>query len=166
MSQNPSDTEMNAAGPAKAEKGWFGRNWWWVLLLAIGLPLVCCGGFVGLGFWGFSAGMDELKKMPPYADSVALLSNDPDAQAALGSPVEVAGFIEAASAGHPFVIDESNFDASLPVSGPNGAGLLVIDATLDASGNWDYSIQELQMDDGTTIDFLEDEEEAETEPVE
>ena len=152
MSQYPSDTGMSQQKP---KKSWFGRNWWWVLLLVLGLPLACCGGIIGLGFWGFNKGMEELKKMPPYADSVQLIETDPRATAALGTPVEVAGIFEGASQGYQFNVSETFFDAQLPVSGPNGSGVLIIDAELDlSSGNWVYDTQKLELPDGTEIDFL------------
>ena len=155
MSQHPSDLAMSQQqGPPK--KGWFGRNWWWVLLLVIGLPLLCCGGFIGLGFWGFNKGMEEIKKMPPYADSVQLLETDPRASAALGTPVEVASIFESAKQGYSMDFSDTRFNATMPVSGPSGSGLLIIDAELDVSGAWVYDTQQLELDDGTVIDFLTD----------
>ena len=153
MSQHPSEVPMSPQS-SKPQKGWFGRNWWWVLLLAIGLPLLCCGGFIGLGAWGINKGMAELEKLPPYANSVQMVENDPRSIAALGTPIEVAGLFEGATTGRKFEVSDVNFTASLPVSGPQGSGMLVIDAELDTSGNWVYDTQQLELDDGTVIDFI------------
>lgn len=142
--------------PNKPQKGWFGRNWLWFIPVIIILPIIlCCGGCSLLGYFTVQKGMEELKNFPGYKNSVAAMEANTDVTDALGTPIEVAGLIAAASTGNPAEISESEIDISYPITGPKGSGLLIIDAELDSNGQWVWRTLTVHIDaTGEDIDLL------------
>jgi len=145
----------------KPQKGWFGRNWMWFLPTVILLPILfCCGG----GWWLVSFGMNELMNTPPYVDTLAELESNDEVVNAIGTPItSPEGFsdlIDLMENGGSFNIAQVNsqmeFDAKVPISGPNGRGTLIIAASSSDGGvTWDYSVREVQVDaTGDVIDLL------------
>lgn len=105
------------------------------------LALIVIGllGVIGLAF-GFTKLM---KNNEPYRDSVAAVEANPEAAAALGTPVEP-GFLP--SGNISTTNGEGSVDLSIPVSGPNGKGTIKVVGT-KASGatEWTYQTWELQI---------------------
>lgn len=141
-----------AYGEAKPQKGWFGRNWFWFIPTIILLPvLCCCGGGVALVWFG----LNTIKNETPYKDSVAAAQQHPDVQAALGTPIEVGGFM-----GIPTDGSEPDFQPgmymimNIPIVGPNGSATIYVDATSSDGVNWTYTTQEVELPDGTIIDLM------------
>lgn len=163
MSQHPSDMEWSSAtqrdagfGPPanKPPKGWFGRNWLWFVPLVIVLPIVvCCGGGAALVYFG----LGEFEKLPPYKDSIDLVKQDPQIAAELGSPVEVPSLYGILSSGGEVNYASSNmtfeFDARIPISGPNGSAEFYIEADSSDNVKWTYTTREVVLPDGTVIDL-------------
>ncbi|MGB0767621.1 MAG: cytochrome c oxidase assembly factor Coa1 family protein [Phycisphaeraceae bacterium] len=159
MSQYPSDADM-MQNPNEPKKGWFGRNWLWFVPTLILVPILCCCGGGGAMLW---FGLGKVFELPPYKDSVALMEQDPDVQQALGTPItSPKGFgdlIAMMQDGGAFNMEQVNstidFDADIPVSGPNGTGRLIIVAqSTDGGVTWVYTTQRVDLPDGTAIDFL------------
>ncbi|HTK77961.1 MAG TPA: cytochrome c oxidase assembly factor Coa1 family protein [Gemmataceae bacterium] len=101
------------------ERGWWSRNWKWVVPVGCLAPVVvCCGGIGALVTFVFGA----IKSSEPYRDAVARAEASPALQAELGQPIRP-GFFPTGSihvgldapgrrTGHA--------DLSIPVSGPKG----------------------------------------------
>lgn len=164
MNRYDDDFADNLSQPATGEKarpGWFKRNWLWFVPLIILLPLFCCCGGPLAMLW---FGMGQVFELPPYKDSVALMELDPTVQQELGTPITspqgFGDFVSMMQNGGSFNINQSNtqmdFDADIPVSGPNGDGRLVIVASSSDGGlTWNYTTQEVQIDaTGDVIDLL------------
>lgn len=148
MSQHQ-DTGMNPYDtPPKKKKGWFGRNWLWFVPLVILLPLLCCcGGPLGLMWFGISTVQD----MPPYKDSIAEVQQNQDIIAELGSPIPTPGLFEMMSAGGDMDVQTSGatmtFTAMIPMSGPNASGTLWVEAeSTDGGVTWTYTEREFTFD--------------------
>ena len=142
--------------PPRPQKGWFGRNWWWFIPLIVLAPFICCcGSCAGCAYWG----LQQLNNLPPYKDTVQMIQSDPRVQAELGTPIDVAGLIETAQSGGNFDISQSGnaavVNVSVPISGPNGSGVLHIEATDNGTGNWTYTRREVVIDSsGKIIDLM------------
>ncbi len=165
MTQHPSDTEMSwqqNQQPAKPKKGWFGRNWKWFLPTIILLPLLCCcGGPIGFFWW---AG-NQIFDMAPYKDSLTAAEQDPAVQQAIGTPIDAPDSIIALGKmqqeGGKFNVNSTgstiDYDVSMPISGPNGTGMLVVVAqSTDGGATWVYTTQEVHVDStGEVIDLTQ-----------
>lgn len=158
MSQYPSAVDMNNGQPAKPQKNWFGRNWLWFIPTIILLPVLCCCGGGGALMW---LGLDMTLNMPPYQDTIVAAEQDPTFQQEIGTPATWPDGFELMTAMESANID---FDADpmaylyadVPVSGPNGTGRLIIDATTnDGGATWDYTSREVSIDaTGEVIDLI------------
>lgn len=159
MSQYPSGYDASGQ-PDQKPKGWFGRNWLWFVPVVILLPLLCCCGGPAAFFWWASGHIFE---MAPYKDSVAAAQQSPEVQQALGTPITAPeSFIELVQVGQSggkFNTNTSgstiDLDIELPISGPNGSGMLVIVAdSADGGATWTYTTQEVRIDStGEVIDL-------------
>ncbi|MEO0475169.1 MAG: cytochrome c oxidase assembly factor Coa1 family protein, partial [Planctomycetota bacterium] len=149
-----------AYGDPKPQKGWFGRNWFWFLPTVILLPLCCCcGGPIGLMWYG----MGQVFELPPYKDSVTLAEQNTEVQNALGTPITApSGFMEFVTmmqSGGEFNVETSGglmiLDAKVPITGPSGTATLSIEAESSDGGlTWNYTLQEVELPDGSVIDLL------------
>ena len=158
MSQHPSEVAMSRQA-RRPQKGWFGRNWIWFVPTIILLPvLCCCGGGGGLMWFGIKT----LTELPPYKDSIAAVQADPDIQAELGSPIPTPGVFGMMSSGGDMNVNSAGssmqFDASVPISGPNGSGTLYVEAeSNDGGASWIYIVREFEINGtGDVIDLLPD----------
>ncbi|NNJ25200.1 cytochrome c oxidase assembly factor Coa1 family protein [Alienimonas chondri] len=138
--------EPAAAPPPR--KGWFGRNWLWVVPLGCLLPIVLCAG--GL-YWAFSFGMDTLKASDAYVSSLAAARENAEVRAALGQPIED-GFPTKAN----YANNNGNETADLayPITGPNGSATVYVVGSANG-GPWTYTRKAVVLSDGTEIDLRE-----------
>ncbi len=130
------------------QRSWWSRNWKWVLPVGCLTPVLVCGGCVAVIL---TAAFGTIKSSTPYQDSLAAVRNSPQAQAALGVPIEpgflVTGEIEATGAsGHA--------DIGYSVSGPQGSGTVYAVADKSA-GEWTFSTLVLELKEtGERLDLL------------
>ncbi|MFK7790686.1 MAG: cytochrome c oxidase assembly factor Coa1 family protein [Phycisphaeraceae bacterium] len=146
----------------KPRPSWFKRHWLWFVPTIILLPIFCCCGGGGALVW---FGISQVFELQPYKDSVAFIEQNQDVQNALGTPlVTPTGFgdlVTMMSNGGEFNINQSGstmqFDANIPISGPNGTGKLVLDAESSDGGiTWVYTVREVHIDQtGEVIDLLQ-----------
>lgn len=159
MSQYPSDFEDTFSEPVhdtKPKRGWLGRNWLWFVPLIILLPVFCCCGGGGALLWW---GLDKMKTLPPYVDSVAAAQQDAAVQQALGTPIEVPTVLGVPNGGEfNYEIDNTTqrFDAEIPLVGSTVSGTLHIEAESADGVTWIYTVREVVVDDGsgTVIDLM------------
>jgi len=114
------------------ERGWWARNWYWVVPLGCLAPVIVCAG-IGAGV--FSLVFGALKGSDVYKQAVDLARNHPAVQAALGTPISEGAL---PSGTLNTINDGGNADIHIPLSGPKGAGSLHAVATR-AGGNWTMS---------------------------
>jgi hypothetical protein len=101
------------------QRGWFARNFWWLLpavLLALVLPCGCCGGI----FWWL---VSSLKSSEPYQVAVERVRANPQVIQQLGEPVEVTSWMP--SGNFSYNVDNGagsgKADFHFTVAGPKGA---------------------------------------------
>ncbi len=119
------------------------------------LKFIGCGclalfviGVLGVGGLVFG-GMKLLKNNDPYRDSIAAIEANPEAAAALGTPIKPGFFL---SGNIAINNGEGTVDFSIPVSGPNGKGTIrVVGGKASGATQWTYQTWELQLPDGKAI---------------
>jgi FlaG/FlaF family flagellin (archaellin) len=135
-------------------KSWLGRNWFWFI------PVGCIGMLaIAIGFVALlvMAVFGMIKSSDAYKEAIAQAKASPAVQSALGTPIEegllVTGNVNVNN-------DSGEANLAIPLSGPNGAGTLYVEAVKSA-GAWSYST--LRLDTGSEqIDVLDDTSDAET----
>jgi hypothetical protein len=147
-------------GPSMEDRpGWFKRNWLWFIPTIILLPMCCCcGGPLGLIWWGVGQVLD----IPPYKDSITLAEQDPEVQNQLGTPIDgpegFMGLVTTLQQGGELdfsqVGSQMQFNAKIPLSGPNGTGTLIVQAESLDGVNWTYTVRQVELADGTIIDLI------------
>jgi hypothetical protein len=139
---------MSTGLPNPPERGWFGRNWKWLLPVGCLLPLLlCCGGGTAI----FMIGLGELKSSEPYKEAVAKARANAEVKTALGEPINE-GFIS--NIGFDSNPSSGHMDLSIPLSGPKDRGTLVVVAHI-TDGKWAFSTLEFNVaSTGAKIDLL------------
>ncbi len=133
------------------QKSWWGRNWKWALPVGcVVTPMVTCVGFmVVAAVLVFTL----IKSSGAYTESLQHVRQHPQAQAALGTPIEpgylVMGNIDLQGnrSGHA--------DISYSVSGPKNGGWVYAVADKSA-GKWVFTTLEMEVENTSQrIDLLD-----------
>jgi Cytochrome oxidase complex assembly protein 1 len=130
---------------APKTKGWWGRNWVWVLPVGCLLPmLLCCGG-VGVVMLALSS---KVTTSEVYKQAVAQVTTNAIVQQHVGQPV-TAGF------GALGAIADADGDAdfTFPVTGPKGAAFIHVVATRQG-GKWTIQKLEAVLGGGVSVELL------------
>lgn len=126
----PPEASAYAPPRAMSERSWFGRNWFWVVPLAVLVPFCACGILCGGILFGTFA---TLKSSTPYRMAVDEVRQSDEVREMVGQPMEMSYFpsgnihVEGSGAG------EANFDFT--VSGPDGTAHVHAEAVREA-GEW------------------------------
>ncbi|HEX6179339.1 MAG TPA: cytochrome c oxidase assembly factor Coa1 family protein [Thermoanaerobaculia bacterium] len=120
-------------GSQPPERGWWGRNWKWVVIFGCLTPILLMAGCAAaLVFAVFSS----IRATDVYEDAVLRAQNDPRVVEALGSPVKVGWWMT----GNVSINNErGTADFVLPLNGSRNRGTLRVEASRDG-GPWNYSI--------------------------
>jgi hypothetical protein len=140
MSTQPNQIPNSVAAspgftPTIARKGWFSRNWKWVvpalLIVFVGLPLALIGSV-------FAA----MKNSDVAKESLLRAQGSPLVVQKLGTPMEegwlVSGSINISTT-------SGDADLAVPISGPKGQGKIYVTAHKSA-GAWDYQVMEAAIE--------------------
>ena len=113
-------------------QSWWGRNANWAVPVTVLVVLLSIAAFVA-GIFAFVFGM--MKSTTAYREAVSRASANPAVVAALGRPL-TAGFFTTGN----IRTDGGSGSAkmAIPISGPNGAATIYVDATQSA-GRWTFS---------------------------
>lgn len=114
-------------------KGWFRRNWLWVVPVGGCLTLILLLIFgVGAAIFGVSK---ALTGSQPYKDAIYKASHNQEIIELLGEPIESDGIMNGSISVEN---DNGRADISVPIKGPKGkAKVFVIGEKID--GQWYYS---------------------------
>ena len=121
--------------PQPVRKSWFARNLLWVIPVLILLPLLCCGGGVGIIF---TTVVGAMKSSDPFQESLAAVQGNAEVRAELGTPIEADFFVTGNIQTSP---GSGTADISYGISGPQGSGRVHVAGT-KSGGEWDYSVME------------------------
>jgi hypothetical protein len=125
-------------GPA--QRGWFARNWGWVLLLGCLVPLLLCGGGVaGVVYIAFKA----MRSSAVYTEAVSRATSNPEVRQRLGEPVVpkwwLSGNIKTENG-------EGFANIRIPIAGPKGSGTIYAVAR-QRTDRWQYETLEVEIGD-------------------
>ncbi len=112
---------------------WWRRNWKWIIPLAI----VCHVATICIFTWiVMSSILSSMKESFPYQTAMAKVRADSAVSVALGQPIEDSFFFNGNISQRYDHSGEASF--RIPISGPKGKGLLIIEAEKSA-GLWSYT---------------------------
>lgn len=136
------------------QPSWWKRNWKWVVPVGGCLSLIVVFiMFVGSIFYGVTKVLEESQ---PYEYALEKINQDDEITNVLGSPIEKDGMIQGSYNNNN---GSKTADIKIPVSGPDGSGVLFIEAT-GKGDNWTYNVIRLEIKDNESIDLLEDDSES------
>ncbi|MEM6504295.1 MAG: cytochrome c oxidase assembly factor Coa1 family protein [Planctomycetota bacterium] len=155
MSRYDDDFEHGLSQPVYGEPrpSWFKRNWLWFVPTLILLPFFCCCGGGGLFLWW---GLSEMKRLPPYVDTVKAAEQDPQVRQALGTPLEVPTVFGMPNGQMDYELNTGSekFTAEVNLQGQLASGTLRIEAQSTDGINWTYTVREVELPDGTVISLI------------
>ena len=144
----PSLSPATSVSVPPPPRGWFSRNWKWFVPLIVITPILLFTLFIG-GIVAFVFGV--MKSSEPYKHAVQVVTHDPQALQALGSPVEI-GSLVSGSTNETNGIGQANL--SIPVHGSAHAGKLYLIAE-KSGAEWEYQKLQLWVDgESGGIDLL------------
>ena len=118
------------------QKSWFGRNWGWVVPVGgcgcgcIGLILLFVFG-IGAAFFGIS---EIITNATPVEHAIKQAGKNKKVRSFLGEPIEKYGI---PSGNISINNNDGDVDFSIPISGPNGKGTLIVRG-IRTNGEWIY----------------------------
>jgi hypothetical protein len=125
------------------------RIWPWVVIPVgcLTVMLVCCGGFMMLGFGVMAA----LKTSEPYQTGLKRAQASAEVKEAIGEPVSptmiVQGKVDLQN-------DTGSADISFPVTGPKGTAEVRVIASR-AGGAWTYDSINVSLPNGDNVDLTD-----------
>jgi hypothetical protein len=132
-------------GNLAPQRGWWSRNWKWVVPVGCLGMLASCGCLVAV-IVGVVFG--AIKNTGAYTEAVALAMSDSEVQAVLGTKIET-GFPQGSvnsNNGH------STADISISLDGDKADGVLRVEA-VNNGGGWNYSVLQVEVPGRQPIDL-------------
>jgi hypothetical protein len=140
---------MDELQPQPQKKGWWGRNWKWVVPVGcLGIVVLSVAFVFGLVFLIFGI----MKSSDAYKNAVAQVTTHEVVQDRLGAPIKT-GLIVTGNIN----VNGPSGRASLaiPISGPKGKGRLYVEAT-KLAGQWQFATLMVEIrETDERIDLLE-----------
>jgi hypothetical protein len=124
--------------PVQRQKGWWGRNWPWVLPVGLLGVILACAGCCG-GIFVFVFGV--LKSSDVYKQALAKAQANPAVVAQLAEPIQ-AGWMVMGSIQDQGATGTAGFE--FPISGPKGSATIHVQA-IKAGGTWTYTALWVQI---------------------
>ena len=132
-------------GNLAPQRGWWSRNWKWVL------PVGCLGMLATCGCLGavlFGAVFGAIKNTGAYTEAVAIAISDSEVQAVLGPPIETSlpqGSVNSSNG-------RTSAELTIPLDGSKADGVLRVEA-VDRGSGWDYSVLQVEVPGQQPIDL-------------
>jgi len=128
-------------------RGWWSRNWKWVV------PTGCLGLLLSCGCFGaliVGAVTQSLRGSGAAVEAVTLAKQSPEVREALGEPIEqgmmISGSIQSSN-------DQGSADVAIPLEGPKAKGTLRMEA-YKVGDEWRFTTLQVEVPDRPTIDLL------------
>ena len=137
MSMDPIPPQ-GAAPPPAVRRGWWSRNWMWVVPTGCLTFVVLIAAFVGLIVMIVFGAM---KSSDAYKTAVTRAKQNPEVIEALGTPIEEGMWVSGKTN-----VDGSSgsADITIPISGPKGSAKIYAIASKRAA-RWTYSTLEVEI---------------------
>lgn len=134
-----------ADGNLAPQRGWWSRNWKWVV------PVGCLGMLATCGCLGailVGGVFGAIKNTGAYTEGLALALSDSEVQATLGTQIS-AGFPQGS-------VNSSNgrttAELSISLDGDKADGVLRVEGT-ESGGSWNYSVLQVEVPGRQPIDL-------------
>ena len=137
-------------GSLVPQRGWWSRNWKWVV------PVGCLGTLASCGCLGAAIvvmGLSSLTKLGAYTEAVAIATSDAEVRRELGTPIDT-GWPRQSSVSSNNGRTQARF--SIPLDGPQADGTLHVDAEKEDDSEWRYRTLDVELENGTRIDLRDD----------
>ena len=132
------------------QPSWWKRNWKWVVPVGGCFPLIIIFVvFIGSVFYGVNSIIENAK---PYEYALEKINQDEEITSQLGTPIEKDGMVQGSM---NYTNGDGRADIRIPVSGPNGSGLLFVKASSE-DDTWTYHEIRVEIKDDQIIDLLEE----------
>ena len=132
---------------APQQRGWWSRNWKWVVPVGCLSIVVIILAFIGIIA---AAVFGAIRSTDAYKNALQMARRNPQVIAALGTPIEpgwlVGGNVNVDN-------DRGSAEIDFPISGPKGKAKVHAEASKE-SGKWIYSVLTVHVENGATIDLL------------
>ena len=128
------------------QKGWFSRNWKWLLPVGCLTPLLCCGSFAGVTYFGVTK---MIESSGAYTEAMQKVNQSPEVAALIGTPV-TSGIGISGEMNDKNGEGTANF--TVPLKGKKGNGSLHVVAR-SSGGKWEFSRIDVSAHE-KTIDVL------------
>ncbi len=132
-------------GNLAPQRGWWSRNWKWVVPVGCLGMLATCGCLaaviVGVVFGAINNTGD-------YTEAVAIATSDSEVQATLGTPIDTSfpqGSVNSSNG-------RSTANLTIPLDGAKADGVLRVEA-VDNGGGWRYSVLQVEVPGRQPIDL-------------
>lgn len=132
-----------------AQPSWWKKNWKWVVPVGGCFSVIV---FIVILFGSIFYGVTTLlEKSKPYKYALEQINSDEEITSILGAPIEQDGMMQGSL---NWTNGDGKADMKIPVTGPNGSGILYINAS-SVDDNWTYHEIRLDIKDIESIDLLE-----------
>jgi hypothetical protein len=139
------NSDITAEVVQPAGRGWWSRNWLWVVpsgcLLVVLLPIGCCIGI-------FGGTMLVLKNSEPYQMALEQVRTNPKVIEELGEPVKEATWLPSGSIN--VENDSGSAVLNFEIAGPKGQAQVLARARR-ISGKWGMTAIEVTLKDGQRV---------------
>ena len=142
----PPPTYQNVPPP----RGWWSRNWKWVVAIGCLTPLLLMGACVAGIAW---LAVGAIRSSEPYTTALDRARTNPEVAERLGTPIEPKWWVT----GNVSVDDNSGTASfKIPIRGPKGEGVIDVSASQSGGDNWTYNRMEVETSSGSRINLLEE----------
>jgi hypothetical protein len=117
---------------------WLERNWKWAVPVLVVTCFLVFALFIGGIFWGVTA---MTRASYPYQFAVKRATESPEVAAKIGKPLQIGWLI---TGNENFSGPEGNASLSIPVSGPNGKGEIIVVAKKHGN-HWNFETLEVDV---------------------
>jgi hypothetical protein len=136
---------MTPEGNVAPRRGWWSRNWKWVIPVGCLGILASCG---CLGAIAFFAASSAIKSTAAYGQAVLIATTDAEVVEVLGSPIDT-GILQGSVKTEN---DSGSANFTIPLDGPKADGTLRVQATRNG-GEWDFTVLQVEVPGRPPIDL-------------
>jgi hypothetical protein len=136
-------------------RGWWGRNWKWVVPVGCLTPVVLCSGLATLLVMQVHK---TITTSEPYQFALTLAQTNEHVQQALGTPIEARFFVKSNISSRTGMLnsDIDGADLSISIYGPKGSAVLHV-VGKKTGAEWTYSVLEVVIPgQQKNVDLLKD----------
>ncbi len=141
---DPAAVDRNSPELARKRRGWFGRNWLWLVPVLLAALIVFGAGWGYWSFFGRVYCLDEYRLAMEKIEGSDQLRNE------LGEPIQAAGWPPPSPR-----LEDREREVRWDIQGPKDRAKAHILARL-MQGKWEFIIMEVTLADGRKVSLVEE----------